>query len=111
MAYSENLAARVRKLLDPLKEFEEMKMFGGICFLFNGNMACGILNNELIVRVGPKLYEEMLARPHARKFDITGRPMKGWVMIAAEGLASDKELHSWVHRGKEFAGSLPPKKQ
>jgi len=72
-------------------------------------MACGILNDEVIVRVGPQQYEDSLELPHTRKFDITGRPMKGWVMVSHDGHESDEDLMSWVQKGVNFALSLPPK--
>ena len=92
MAYEEKLAQRVRKALGQEPGYEEKKMFGGICFLLNGNMACGILNDELIVRVGPENYEDALKKANTRKFDITGRPMTGWVMVGAAGLQKEKQL-------------------
>lgn len=91
------------------RHLDEKKMFGGLCFLLNGNMACGILKNALIVRVGPDKYNEALQLPHARQFDITGRPMKGWVMVPAEGLTSHNDLSAWVERGVSFASTLPVK--
>ncbi len=111
MVYSENLADRVRKLLSPAKGYDEKKMFGGVCFLLNGNMACGILNSELIVRVGPDKHEDMLDMPHVREFDVTGKSMKGWIMVDEEGIASSKNLRAWVDRGAAFAKSLPPKQK
>ena len=84
-------------------------MFGGICFLLYGNMACGVLGDNLIVRVGPANYEKALEKPHTGIFDFTGRPMKGWVVVNREGLESDHELHIWVREGEGFALSLPPK--
>jgi TfoX/Sxy family transcriptional regulator of competence genes len=84
-------------------------MFGGLCFLLNGNMVCGILNDDLIVRVGPQNYANALKDAYARQFDITGKPMKGWVMVSGENLQSDHELLEWVRRGANFALSLPPK--
>ena len=84
MAYDEGLAHRVREVLRDLPGLVEKKMFGGIGFLVHGNMACGVNGDELIVRVGPEGYQEALARPHARPFDMTGRPMKGWVWVASE---------------------------
>lgn len=80
MAYDQGLAERVRRSLQGTMVFHEKKMFGGICFLINGNMVCGILKNNLIVRVGVEKYEDFLAQPHVSKFDITGEPMKGWVI-------------------------------
>jgi len=109
MAYDEGLLHRVRTLLDEGPEVEEKKMFGGVGFMLQGNMACGILNDDLIVRVGPDQYEEALAAPHARPFDITGRPMTGWVMVGPAGYAEDEELEHWVRQGLTFAGSLPAK--
>jgi TfoX/Sxy family transcriptional regulator of competence genes len=108
MAYDEGLAQRVREVLEEQPGFDEKKMFGGICFLLQGTMACGILNDEIIVRVGTEYYEDLMKLPHARKFDFTGRPMKGWVMVSYEGLESDDDLREWVHRGVDYALSLPP---
>jgi TfoX/Sxy family transcriptional regulator of competence genes len=84
-------------------------MFGGVAFLLNGNLCCGVLQDELIVRVGPERHAAALQRPHARPFDITGRPMKGWVIVEAEGCESDKDFARWVRQGVDFALSLPPK--
>lgn len=109
MAYDEGLAQRVREALEEESPFSEKKMFGGVCFLVKGNMACGILGDALIVRVGPQRYAEALKAPAARPFDITGRAMKGWVMVSSEGHAADRDLTAWVQRGLEFARSLPPK--
>jgi len=109
VAYDEGLAQRVREVLEEQNGFDEKKMFGGICFLLHGNMACGILNDEIIVRVGTENYEVLMKLPHTRKFDFTGRPMKGWVMVSHEGLESDDDLYEWVRRGVDYALSLPPK--
>ena len=109
MAYDEGLAQRVRELLEEETGFNEKRMFGGICFLLYGNMACGIINDDIIVRVGTEKYEGLLQLPHVRKFDITGRPMKGWVMVSYEGYESDEVLSEWIERGLDFALSLPPK--
>lgn len=109
MAYDQDLAARVRKLMIPLDGFEEKKMFGGLCFLLHGNMACGLVRDLLIVRVGPAAYAEALAKPHAALFDLTGRPMTGWVQVSLSGLKSEADLDAWLQRGIDFARSLPPK--
>jgi TfoX/Sxy family transcriptional regulator of competence genes len=109
MAYNEKLAERIREKLINLPAFLERKMFGGVCFLLHGNMACGILNDDVIIRVGKEAYESALALPHTRKFDITGRAMTGWVMVSHEGHASDQQLDEWLQRGVSFAASLPPK--
>ena len=109
MTYNSGLAQRVREILENKIAFEEKQMFGGICFSLYGNMACGILNDELIVRVGPQEYENALKLPNTRKFDITGKPMKGWVMVSFQGDRSDSDLSEWIQRGLNFALSLPPK--
>jgi hypothetical protein len=109
MAYDEGLAQRVRQILKDLPGFTEKKMFGGIGFMLMGNMACGVNKDDLIVRVGPERYDEALAKAHARQFDMTGRPMRGWVVVGPDGCRSDAELGAWVDQGVEFALSLPPK--
>ena len=109
MAFDEGLAHIVREVLAEMQGFDEKKMFGGLCFLVHGNMACGILNNDLIVRVGPADYEACLQLPNTRKFDITGRPMKGWVMVAVDDLASEEDILAWVGKGVDFSLTLPPK--
>ena len=109
MAYDEELADRVRALLAGRAGVREQKMFGGLAFMLNGNMACGILRGELIVRVGKENFDDALSLPHARVFDMTGRPMRSFVYVAAEGLASDEGLQEWAGRGIAYAESLPPK--
>ena len=109
MAYSEELADRIRDLLIERGEVTERKMFGGIAFMLNGNMACGVLGDELIVRVGPEAGEHALAEPHTRPFDTTGRPMRGFVCVGPEGTAEPAALAGWVEAGVAFAASLPPK--
>ena len=109
MAYDELLGARIRAALGPLPGLEEKKMFGGIGFLVNGNMACGVHKNNMIVRVGPENYTSALARAHTRPFDMTGRPMAGWVMVEPQGCATESELKAWVEQGLAFAASLPGK--
>jgi len=87
----------------------ERKMFGGLCFMVHGNMLGGVMGDEIIVRVGAERYEDALKQPHAREMDFTGRPMRGFVVVASEGIASDERLNEWVQRGAQFATSLPPK--
>ena len=84
-------------------------MFGGLAFMLNGNMACGILRGEMIVRVGKENFDDALTLPHARVFDMTGRPMRSFVYVAAEGIACDGGLAEWVGRGIAYAEALPPK--
>jgi len=109
MAYNEKLAGRIRDKLHSLPGFMERKMFGGICVLLHGNMACGILNNDVIIRVGKEAYEDALALPHTKKFDITGKAMTGWVMVSPDGHRTEKKLETWLRKGVDFASSLPKK--
>lgn len=109
MAYDEVLAARVRGAISDKPGIIEKKMFGGVIFMLNSNMACGIHQQALIVRVGPQGYKAALARPGTRPFDLTGRPMSNWVLVEPEGCASETELKDWVEQGLAFAASLPAK--
>ena len=109
MAYDENLARRIRAELGPMPGLVVKKMFGGVCVLVQGNMACGVHGDDLIVRVGLERYKETLARPHTKLFDLTGRPMSGWVMVTPAGVAGNEELAAWIRMGVEFALSLPAK--
>lgn len=107
MAYDERLAERVRLVLKRRRGVSEKKMFGGIAFLMRGHMLCGVIEQDLMVRVGPDAYEETLARPHVREMDFTGRPLKGIIYVAAAGVRTPKQLESWVERGLQFVESLP----
>jgi len=109
MAYDEGLAEQVRQLLASQPLVTERKMFGGLAFMHAGNMFCGMLKDDLMVRVGPQSYEEALAKPHVRPMDFTGRAMKGMVYVGPEGWRSAADLEKWVQVGLEFARSLPPK--
>jgi len=110
MAYDEQFADRVREVLADEAGLTERKMFGGIAFLLDGNMSVGLWSGGgLMVRVGPQGAAEALAQPHTREMDMKGRPMKGWVVVAPEGLTTDEELAGWVREGVAFARSLPPK--
>ena len=109
MAYDESLAGRVRALLADEMELSERKMFGGLAFMVWGNMCCGIVGKELMVRVGPEQYAAALAQPHAREMDFTGRPMTGMIMVATDGLASDEALEQWIRQSVTFVSSLPSK--
>ncbi len=109
MAYSEDLAKRMRLELRRTPGLEEKKMFGGIGFLVHGNMACGVHAQDLIVRLGAAEYESALKKPHVKVFDMTGRPMTGWIVVKPGGYASKEALQGWIRRGVKFANSLPPK--
>ena len=106
--YDEVLANRVRAVLSTHDTLSERKMFGGLCFMLGGNMACGIAGAELMVRTGPALYEESLRQPHARPMDFTGRPMTGMVFVGPEAL-DDEGLARWIAVGVNFAATLPAK--
>jgi TfoX/Sxy family transcriptional regulator of competence genes len=109
VAYDEALAERIRELIALRGDVTERKMFGGIVWMLAGNMACGVLDDELIVRLGPEEGERALGEPHTRPFDFTGRPTKGIVCIAPDATAEGKVLAAWVEEALAFAGSLPPK--
>ena len=108
MSYDEKLAMRIRVVLSERDDVVEKKMFGGLCFLVHGAMCCGLTKSDLMVRVGPKGYEEALAQRHARPMDFTGRPLKGMVYVAPEGLRSAAALARWVERGLAFVDGPKP---
>ena len=109
MAYDEALAERVRGKLSQRKGIVEKKMFGGLAFMVQGNMACGVVEDDLMVRVGPDQYDDLLAEAHARPMDFTGKPMKGMIYVGPKGHRDDRSLALWVQRGFDFASSLPAK--
>lgn len=109
MPFDESLAVRVRQCLPRRKVFHERRMFGGIGFLLDGNLCVAIWRDSLIARVGPDAYEGALASEFVREFDITGRAMKGWVVIEPEGIEDDTELESWVRLAVQFVRRLPGK--
>lgn len=109
MAFNEQLADRIRQQLGQRPDMIEKKMFGGLAFLVNGNMACGVHGSEMIVRLDPEQTGPALSRPHTRVFDLTGRPMKGWILVKPEGLATKAALSKWVQAGVKYASSLPAK--
>jgi len=109
MAYDEKLADRIRAQLADQTGLTEKKMFGGIGFMVRGNLACGVIGAEMCVRVGPQADAQALAQPGARPFDFSGRPMEGWIYVAAQGFKAEADLQAWVRHGLDFALSLPPK--
>ena len=109
MAFDEGLAQRIRELLKDRLGYKEKKMFGGIGFLFFGNMACGVIRDDLIVRVGKENYTEALLKPDVELFDMTGRAMTGWVVVKKPGYQEDAKLKEWVEQGVEYSLSLPSK--
>lgn len=109
MAYDEALADRVRDVLAPRADLTERKMFGGIAFMIGGNMAVGVIEDELMVRLDPADAEQALAEPSVRPMDFTGRPMRGMVFVDSVRTASDDDLAAWVDAGADPATSLPSK--
>lgn len=109
MAYDEALAERIRRMLDDRAGVSEKKMFGGIAFMFRGHMSVGVVKDDLMVRVGPEAYDELVRQPNARRMDFTGKPMKGFIYVAPAGLKTDADLQRWVGHGLKYAASLPAK--
>jgi len=109
VAYSEELAARVRTAIGARENISERKMFGGIAFMVDGKMFIGLIGEELMCRVGVDAYDEALSRPGTRLMDFTGRPMKGYVYAGSPGIDSDEGIQSWVDQTLAFVSSLPAK--
>jgi TfoX/Sxy family transcriptional regulator of competence genes len=109
MAFDEKLAERLRQQLAPVLGVVEKRMFGGVSFLLNGNMCYGVHKDALIVRLAPEASEAALRQPHTRIFDLTGRPMKGWLLVEAGGVNTAARLKQWVKQGVAYAESLPSK--
>ena len=110
MSYDEKTAERVRRILSRRLDVVEKKMFGGLCFMVNGSMCCGLTSTAFMVRIGPDGYERALAQPHARPMDFTGRPMTGMVYVDPAGYETDAALVRWVQRGVDFVSGRPVKK-
>ncbi len=109
MAYSEELAERVRELIFERPEVSERKMFGGVAWMLSGNMAVGAMGDRLMVRLSHEDVDAALAEPHVGPMDFTGRPMRGFITVEPEGLEDQGDLAGWVNSGADFAASLPPK--
>jgi TfoX/Sxy family transcriptional regulator of competence genes len=109
MAYNAGLADDIRARIGGRGDLTEKEMFGGIAFMVGGNMAVGVSGDDLMVRVGKETYDEVLTRPGVREFDMSGKPMRGWVLVSDKGHSTEAELTSWIDRGVSYAESLPPK--
>ena len=110
MAYDEDLARRIRELVEDEPGLTEQKMFGGLAFLINGNMSVSASGQGgLLLRVDPEQTDALLAEPHAEPFVMRGRPMDGWLRVDPAGLANDEDLRRWVAAGVGYARTLPPK--
>lgn len=109
MAYDESTADRLRAQVAARADATEKAMFGGLAFLVDGHMACGLNQDHLMVRVGKGAYEAALAEPHAEEMRFTGRPLRGFVTVRPPGYARDEDLGAWVDRAVSFVRTLPPK--
>ncbi len=110
MAYDADLADRIRELLGPIRGVDEMRMFGGLAFLINGNMSVAVSKQGgIMVRVPPGETEKLLARAHAQPMAMAGREVRGWIRVDADGVKTTRQLTAWVTRGVEYARRLPPK--
>lgn len=109
MVYSEAVAQRIRRSLGARREIAEKEMFGGIAFLLHGNLCVGVHGDDLIVRVEPEATDALLRERGAKIFDLSGRPMKGWLVVTPEGFRTDSALQEWIDRGVTFTASLPKK--
>jgi TfoX/Sxy family transcriptional regulator of competence genes len=109
MAYSKSLTLRIRKILGRRHGVNEKRRFGGVGFLLNGNMCVGIWKNSLITRINPENYEDALNEQNVHEFDVTGRTMRGWVLVEPDGIDSDEQLSDWVRRSVDFVSTLPRK--
>jgi TfoX/Sxy family transcriptional regulator of competence genes len=110
MSYDAQTANRVRQILSGRPDVVEKRMIGGLSFLLNGNMCCGVTSAALMVRVGRAGLEQALAQPHVRPMEFAGRRLAGFVCVDPEGFRTDTALAEWVQRGLDFAATLPMKK-
>src|SRR3954467_14253950 len=111
MAFDASLAERIRNVLARKKGNQEKKLFGGVGFLLNGNLCVGVWRDSLIVRLGPEQAAEALKQPFVQPFDITGRPMTGWVLVEPKGIEDDDQLRGWIQRAVKFIGKLAGKER
>ncbi len=109
MAYDETIAQRIEKALARSQALSHRKMFGGIGYFFNGNMLCGVYQDKLILRLGATAARKLLLKEHVVPFDVTGRPITGWVMVEKQGFRSEPELKELRQLAKTFVRTLPAK--
>ena len=109
MVYNEQLAEKIRKLVSSRRGWTEKRMFGGVAFMLSGKMCCGVVKDDLLVRVGPDRSDEALSLPNSRPMDFTGKPMKGFVYVSAKGWSNDRTLKQWVDMAVAYVTSLPRK--
>ncbi len=111
MAFDPEADSRISRIVDGWTGVSRKKMFGGICYLLKGNMFCGVYREFLILRLGEKGAGEALTSDYVRSMDVTGRPMKGWVMVRPEGYGKDEELEAWLEEARDFVMTLPAKEK
>jgi TfoX/Sxy family transcriptional regulator of competence genes len=109
VAFDERLAERVSAVLLDVPDVREQKMFGGIAFMVGGHMACGVVGDELMLRLGEKGADAALEEPHVRPMDFTGRPMSTMVFVEPGGIETDAALAGWVARSVAYVETLPPR--
>jgi len=109
VAYDEELATRVREILEEQADVDERKMFGGLAFMVHGHMCCGVIGDDLVLRLGADAAEKALSGRHVRPMDFTGRPMKGYVYVAKQGVRSEAQLRKNLAAALAFVATLPPK--
>ena len=109
MTYDEGLAQRIEEYFADRADVDVKKMFGGLCYMVNSHMCCGIVKDQLMARVGPEQYEACLQKAFCKEMDFTGKAMKGMVYVDAQGIAEDEDLHEWIQRCEDFILTLPPK--
>jgi TfoX/Sxy family transcriptional regulator of competence genes len=106
MAYDTKLAERVRRAASTRRGVTEKAMFGGVAFLLDDKMFCGVASDDLMVRVGPDLHESSLGKPHVRPMDFTGRPMKGYVFVGPDGCRTQRQVEGWVDKATRFVATI-----
>jgi hypothetical protein len=109
LAYSRKIEESIDSLIASWPNIEKKRMFGGVCYLINGNICFGIINDFPIVRAGVEIAREKFREKHIRPFDITGKPMKGWFMVEEMGWQAADALNAWLTIGRDFAATLPGK--
>ena len=109
MTFNELTASQIRSAIQVTPGISEQHMFGGVSFMLDGNMCCGVIDDNLVMRVGPDAYEGALSEPHTRPMDFTGRPLRGFIYVDREGFASEALLRQWIDRGMSYVRTLPPK--
>ena len=109
MAFDPGIAQRLREYFAGFPEVVERKMFGGLVFMVYGHMSCGVVEEVLMVRVGPEQHRQAMSKPHTREMDFTGKPLRGFIFVDPEGFEADEDLAGWLEMSLDFVTALPPK--